>query len=87
MSSARPGDVTCQELVELLTDFLEGALGRETAAQVEHHFGLCPDCTEYLRQFRLMIAATGRLSETGLPDRVEDELLQAFRRWRRGQRS
>ena len=86
MSADRPKDVACQEVVELLTDFLDGALDRETAAQVEQHLALCPDCTEYLRQFRLMITATGRLSETALPDHVEDELLQVFRRWRDGQR-
>jgi len=84
MSTARPKDVACEEVVELLTDFLEGALDRETGAQVEQHLVLCPDCTHYLRQFRLVISATGRLSEAALPERVENELLQAFRRWRHG---
>ncbi len=87
MSTAGAKDLACQEVVELLTDFLEGALDRETGAQIEQHLVLCPDCTEYLRQFRLTIGATGRISETALPDHVEAELLQTFRRWRRGQRS
>lgn len=87
MSTARPNDVACKEVVELLTDFLESALDGETRVLIERHLGLCADCTEYLRQFRLMITATGCLSETALPERVEDELLQAFRRWRHGPRS
>jgi anti-sigma factor RsiW len=87
MSTARAKDIACQEVVDLLTGFLEGALDPETGARIEQHLVLCPDCTEYLRQFRLTIAATGRLSETALPDRVVDELLQVFRRWRDGRRS
>jgi len=84
MSTARPTDIACQEVVELLTDFLEGALDRKTRTRLEQHLVLCPGCTEYLRQFRLTIGATGRLSEADLPERVKEELLHVFRHWREG---
>jgi len=84
MSAARPEDIACREVVELLTDFLEGALDRKTRTRVEQHLVLCPGCTEYLRQFRLTIATTRRLAKTDLPDRVKEDLLDAFRHWRQG---
>ena len=45
MSAARPQDLACRELVELLTEFLEGALDEGTRTQVEQHLVLCPGCT------------------------------------------
>ena len=84
MSAARPQDLACRELVELLTEFLEGALAEGTRTQVEQHLVLCPGCTEYLRQFRASIGATRRLAEEDLPERVKESLLDAFRHWRHG---
>lgn len=84
MSAARPQDLACRELVELLTEFLEGALDEGTRTQVEQHLVLCPGCTEYLRQFRVSIGATRRLAEEDLPERVKESLLDAFRHWRHG---
>jgi len=84
MSAARPTDIACQEVVELLTDFLEGALDRKTRTRLEQHLVLCPGCTEYLRQLRLTIGATRRLSEAELPEHVRTALLDVFRHWREG---
>jgi anti-sigma factor RsiW len=84
MSAARPQDLACRELVELLTDFLEGALDERTRTQVEQHLVLCPGCTEYLRQFRVTIGTTRKLAEEDLPERVKESLLDAFRHWRHG---
>lgn len=84
MSAARPQDLACRELVELLTEFLEGALDERTRTQVEQHLVLCPGCTEYLRQFRATIGATRKLAEEDLPERVKENLLDAFRHWRHG---
>ena len=63
MSAARPQGPRCRELVEILTEFLEGALEERTRTQVEQHLVLCPGCTEYLRQFRATIGATRKLAE------------------------
>lgn len=84
MSAARPQDLTCKELVELLTDFLEGAVDEPTRTQVEQHLVLCPGCTEYLRQFRATIGAARRMAEEDLPEPVKESLLDAFRHWRTG---
>jgi anti-sigma factor RsiW len=84
MSAARPEEVACRQLVELLTDFLEGALDESTRTRVEQHLVWCPGCTEYLRQFRATIGAARRLAEEDLPERVKENLLDAFRHWRHG---
>jgi anti-sigma factor RsiW len=84
MSAARPQDLACRELVELLTEFLDGALDEGTRTQVEQHLVLCPGCTEYLRQFRASIGVTRKLAEEDLPERVKESLLDAFRHWRHG---
>jgi anti-sigma factor RsiW len=74
--------MTCQELVELVTDYLEGALSREDVARFEAHLATCPGCETYLAQLEATIA----LARAG-GDRVETEeispLLDAFRDWRR----
>ena len=84
MSAARPTDIACQEVADLLTDFLEGALDRRTRTQLEQHLVLCPGCTEYLRQLRLTIRATRRLSEAEIPEQVKQQLLDVFRHWHQG---
>ena len=84
MSVARPQELACKQLVELLTDFLDGALDESTRTRVEQHLVWCPGCTEYLRQFRATIGATRKLAEEDLPLRVKENLLDAFRHWRHG---
>jgi anti-sigma factor RsiW len=73
--------MTCQELVELVTDYLEGALGREDVERFEAHLAACPGCDVYLEQVRTTIAVTQASGEA-----VEEEtvapLLDAFRDWR-----
>jgi anti-sigma factor RsiW len=76
--------LSCQELVELVTDYLEGALSAEEAARFESHIGLCDGCNVYLEQFRQTIAMTGRLSEQALTPEAERALLDAFRGWHSG---
>jgi hypothetical protein len=56
-----PGDLACQELVELLTDYLEGVLPAEWRAGLEHHLDECDGCTEYTRQVRVTIEALKQL--------------------------
>ncbi|HYN66362.1 MAG TPA: zf-HC2 domain-containing protein [Ornithinibacter sp.] len=72
-------DVSCQELVELLADYLEGALTPDEVAAVEHHLALCDGCAAYLDQLRVTIDALGSVPVDTLPDGAVDELLGALR--------
>ena len=74
--------LSCQELVELVTDYLEGALAPEEAARFEAHIGRCTGCAAYLEQFRQTIVLAGRLTPESLPPEAERVLLDAFRGWR-----
>ncbi len=74
-----PRDIACQELVELLTDYLEGVLTPDEVAAVERHLALCDGCEVYLDQLRLTIDALGTVPVQVLSDDVLDELLAAFR--------
>ena len=76
--------LSCQELVELVTDYLEGALSPEATARFEDHISRCSACTIYLEQIRQTIALTGRLTADELSPEAERELLAAFRGWRSG---
>jgi anti-sigma factor RsiW len=78
-----PEDVTCREIVELVTDYVEGALGPEEREAVEMHLNLCDGCTDYLRQLRMSIELTGMLPAGPLPPELEEELCAAFRSYRR----
>jgi anti-sigma factor RsiW len=79
MITPTPRDVSCQELVELLTDYLEGALTPDEVAAVDRHLALCDGCAAYLDQLRMTIGALGSVSVQTLPDDAVDELLEAFR--------
>ncbi|HZP71776.1 MAG TPA: zf-HC2 domain-containing protein [Gaiellaceae bacterium] len=75
--------LSCQELVELVTDYLEGALGERDTRAFEHHLAGCDGCTEYVEQLRVTIRITGSLVPADLSPEAESALLQAFRDWRR----
>ena len=75
-------DLSCRELVELVTDYLEGALDRRTRSRFERHISGCPHCTAYLEQIRETIRLTGMLREDQLEPQARDELLAAFRTWK-----
>ena len=76
-----PG-LSCQEMVELVNDYLEGALDTTDAKRFESHLGACDACSTYIEQMRQMIAVTGRVTEESLDPHVRDELLAAFRGWK-----
>jgi anti-sigma factor RsiW len=76
--------LSCQELVELVTDYLEGRLSWSDRRRVEDHLKGCEHCTRYLAQMRATIAATGRLREEDLSSEAKDALLEAFRSWQSG---
>jgi anti-sigma factor (TIGR02949 family) len=72
-------DMTCQEVVELVTAYLEGALSPEQAAQFEQHVDSCDGCERYVDQMRTTIATVGRIEDTDVPPELRDRLLVAFR--------
>jgi anti-sigma factor RsiW len=74
--------LSCQELVELVTDYLEGALPEEEVARFERHIEPCENCKVYVEQMRTTIALTGRIESTGLDQESLAELLRAFRDWK-----
>jgi anti-sigma factor RsiW len=77
-------ELSCRELVELVTDYLEDALPPSERARFEAHLAVCQGCRTYLDQMRLTIAAVGRLTEESLPPAAREELLVLFREWKRG---
>jgi anti-sigma factor RsiW len=77
------GGLTCRELVELVTEYLEGTLAAEERARFEAHLAGCRHCRAYLGQMRLTLAALGRLTEEDVAPAAEATLLRAFRGWKR----
>ena len=77
---AAPGfTISCQEVVELVTNYLEGILDSDTAAEVEAHLGLCEGCNIYLQQMRATIRALGRVPVDSLSPDAQADLVRAFR--------
>jgi anti-sigma factor RsiW len=74
--------LTCQELAELVTDYLEGALPLRQRLRFRLHIAGCRNCTRYVEQVRTTIAVTGRLRAEDVAPEVRDELLAAFRGWK-----
>jgi anti-sigma factor RsiW len=74
-------DLTCQELVELVTAYFEGALTGDELRMFEEHLEVCDGCRRYLAQMRTTIELTGRLAEESLEPEARDTLLAAFRTW------
>jgi len=74
--------LSCQELVELLTEYLEGALPPRRQRAVAAHLVKCADCAAYLEQMSVTIALTGRLREDDVEPAAMDELMELFRDWK-----
>jgi anti-sigma factor RsiW len=75
--------MTCRELVEVITDYLEGTMAEQDRRRFEEHLQECPYCENYLDQMRQTVEALGELSEEHLASDARDALLAAFRDWRR----
>lgn len=73
----------CHEVVELMTDYLEGALSERDRRRFEAHLAGCDGCREYLAQLRRTIGMAGRLGDEPVPPELEAELIRAFRDWKR----
>ena len=74
-------DLTCKELVELITGYLDGSLRGRQRRRFESHLAGCGGCTRYMRQMRATIRATGMLTEEQVTDEQRTVLLGAFRDW------
>lgn len=77
-------EMTCKELVELVTNYLEGTLPEAERARFEAHLATCNGCTHYLAQMRETIHLTGVLREDDVQPPAIAELLNVFRAWKKG---
>lgn len=75
-------DLTCKEMVELVTDYLEGALSPTMRMRFDQHLTGCDPCIVYIDQIRQTIATLGRLPEESIPENAVDTLREHFRQWR-----
>jgi anti-sigma factor RsiW len=80
--SLRRKDIVCQQAVELVTDYLEGALSRRDRRRFESHLRACPNCSAYLEQIRITIAVTGAVETDDLTPEARQDLSALYRRWR-----
>jgi anti-sigma factor RsiW len=76
-------DLPCQELVELVTDYLEDRLPSRVRVRFEAHLALCSGCRTYLEQMRQTIRTLGRLPTESIESEARDRLLDVFRGWTR----
>lgn len=77
-----PEDLSCKQLVELVTDYLEQAMPDPARARFEAHLAACEGCRTYLDQMRKTIGALGALTEEAIPAEERRQLLELFRGWR-----
>jgi anti-sigma factor RsiW len=75
--------VTCSEVVELVTDYLERSLPAGRATLFEQHLNFCDGCVWYVDQIRATVATAGRIEPEQVPPDVRERLLTAFRGWNR----
>lgn len=77
--TTRAHELACNELVELVTDYLEDALPPSERSRIDRHIATCDGCTRYIEQIRETITAAGQLEPTEVPPPVVDRLLEVFR--------
>ncbi len=75
--------ITCQEVVALVTDYLDGALPAERASVFEQHLNFCDGCVWYVDQLRTTVTTLEGIQEEDVPAPVRDRLMTAFRDWKR----
>lgn len=78
----RGSDIACQQAVEMVTEYLEGALERSDEQRYERHLYSCPHCAEYLAQVKETIRVAGRLTPQDLTPEMRAAFTEVFRRWR-----
>ena len=83
MSSTRT--LTCKELTEVLTDYLEGVMPLEERARFEAHLALCEGCVTYVEHMRQVISTVHELRPDDIEATAPNDLLEAFHAWKRGE--
>jgi len=79
---SRQPELVCQQVVELVTNYLEDALSAADRKRFERHLAGCPHCTEYLAQMRETIRLAGRITPEDLTPDMRGDLTDLYRRWR-----
>ena len=79
---SKADELTCKQLVDIVTEYLEGTLPRETRQQFDAHLDGCAACQIYLEQMRTTIVLTGQLCEEDLEPETKGKLLDLFRQWK-----
>jgi anti-sigma factor RsiW len=74
-------DIACQELVELVTAYLEGYLATAERARFEEHLATCSGCRTYLEQMRMALRALGGVPEPSVSTEAREQLLRLYRAW------
>ena len=74
---------TCNQVVELATDYVEGALPPELVEPFEMHLNFCDGCFSFIEQIRTTAELGGRMTEEQIPEETKAKLLAAFRDWQR----
>ena len=82
MTTVDPNELTCKALVELVTDYLEGALSSSERQRFGEHLEGCPFCKVYVEQMRQTVDILGRLPEESIAPDALDVLRSHFRSWR-----
>ncbi len=77
-----PAALPCQQVVEMVTDYVEGMMPAADRRRLEHHLTGCRHCTEYLAQMRETIRLAGRVTPEDLTPEMRTELTELYRRWR-----
>jgi anti-sigma factor RsiW len=77
-----PAAVPCQQVVEMVTDYVEGMMPAADRRRLDHHLAGCTYCTEYLAQIRETIRLAGRVTPEDLTPQMRTELTDLYRRWR-----
>jgi predicted anti-sigma-YlaC factor YlaD len=73
---------SCQELTELVTDYLEGEMSFSERVRFKLHVSMCAPCKRYLEQVELTVDTLGSVPTPVIPPEVKDDLMQAFRDWK-----
>ena len=82
MTDAMADDLDCRDLVEVVTDYLEGAMAPAERRRFDRHLAGCDGCRHYLEQMRTVIRLVGRPTVEAVPPKTMAGLLRAFRDWR-----
>jgi anti-sigma factor (TIGR02949 family) len=77
-------EFSCQEMIEVVTNYLDGALPPDERQRFESHLSYCAGCSTYVEQMRETIRQTGVIPrEESLPPALREEIVTQFRTWRR----